>query len=180
MRDRHLEAVELALRRGGTSRLDRPVDDDALARRRARPLARYASDGADAVHVGIEGTEDVALARRFAHAADLARLQRPRAEPGHLLVEPFDIERRPVFAVPDAVEADSDLPLHDVCRHLLATNLVTRQAEGCLLEAQRYGQSPDMAGANFLCAILHRPPPVGSGLVSVRSATATMIGIDLH
>src|SRR5438093_5320785 len=49
--------------------------------------------GADAVHVGIEGTEDAALARRFAHAADLARLQQPRAQPGHLLVEPFDIER---------------------------------------------------------------------------------------
>src|SRR6202040_724422 len=50
-RDRRLEAVELALRRGGASRLDRPVDDDALARRRARALARYAGDGADAVHV---------------------------------------------------------------------------------------------------------------------------------
>src|SRR5215469_2098825 len=111
-RDRRLEAVKLALRRDGASRFDRPVGDDALARRRARPLARYAGDGADAVHVGIEGTEDVALARRFAHAADLARLQRPRAEPGHLLVEPSDIERRPVFAVADAIEADFDLALH--------------------------------------------------------------------
>src|SRR6516165_4958358 len=161
-RDRRLEAVKLALRRGGASRLDRPVDDDALAHRRARPLARYAGDGADAVHVGIEGTEDVALARRFAHAA----------------------ERRPVFAVADAVEADFDLPLHhvrdhrhDLCRHLLAANLAARKAEGCLLEARRYGQPPDMAGADFLCAILHRPPPVESGLVSVRSATATMIGM---
>src|SRR4029077_12479606 len=66
-----------------------PVAEYALWRRGARPLARYASDGADAVHVGIEGAEDVALARRFAHAADLARLQQPRAEPGHLLVEPL-------------------------------------------------------------------------------------------
>src|SRR6516225_12220271 len=80
-RDRRLEAVELALRRGGASRLDRPVDDDALARRRARPLARYAGDGAEAVHVGIEGAEDVTLARRFAHATDLVRLHRPRAGP---------------------------------------------------------------------------------------------------
>src|ERR1700730_1001612 len=150
----------------------------------ARPLARYAGDGADAVHVGIEGTEDVALARCFAHAADLARLQRPRAEPSHLLVEPSDVERRPVFAVADAVEADFDLPLHhvrahrhDLCRHLLAANLAARRAEGCLLEARRYGQPPDMAGADFLCAILHRPPPVESGLISVRSATATMIGM---
>src|SRR6201998_2546261 len=55
--DRRLEAVELALRRCGASRLEGPVDDDALARRRARPLAWYAGDGADAVHVGIEGTE---------------------------------------------------------------------------------------------------------------------------
>ena len=99
-------------------------------------------------------------------------------------VEPFDIERRPVFAVADAVEADSDLPLHhvrdhrhDLCRHLLAANLATRKAEGYLLEARRYGQPPDMAGANFLCAILHRPPPVESGLISVRSVTATMIGM---
>src|SRR6516225_2164188 len=165
-RDRRLEAVELTLRHGGASRLDRPVDDDALPRRRARPLARYAGDGADAVHVGIEATKDVALARRFTHAADLARLQRPRAEPGHLLVEPSDIERRPVFAVADAVEADSDLPLHDVrddrhdlCRHLLAANLAMRKAEGCLLEARRYGQPPDMAGADSLCAVLHRPRP---------------------
>src|SRR6516162_7378733 len=183
MRDRHLEAVELALRRGRASRLDRPVDDDALARRRARPLARYASDGADAVHVGIEGTEDVALARRFAHAADLARLQQPRGQPGHLLVEPFDIERRPVFAVADAVEADFELALHYVCdhrhdlrRHLLAADLATRKAECCLLEARRYGQPPHVAGADSLCAILHRPPPMASGVVSVRSATATMIG----
>src|SRR5215469_4079831 len=109
-----LEAVELALRRGSTSGLDGPADDDALARRRARPLARYAGDGADAVHVGIEGTEDVALARRFAHAADLARFQRLRAEPGHLLVEPSDIERRPVFAVADAVEAVVSLAHHRV------------------------------------------------------------------
>jgi hypothetical protein len=58
-----------------------------------------------------------ALARRFAHAADLARLQQPRAEPRHLLVEPSDIERRPVFAVADAVEADFDLALHHVCDH---------------------------------------------------------------
>jgi hypothetical protein len=156
-RDRRLEAVELALRRGGTSSLDGPADDDALARRRARPLARYAGDGADAVHVGIEGTEDVALARRFAHAADLARLQQPRAEPGHLQVEPFDIERRPVFAVADAVEADSDLALHhvrdhrhDLRRHLLAADLATRKAEGCLLEARRYGQPPHVAGTDSL------------------------------
>src|SRR6516165_7532705 len=183
MRDRHLEAVELALRRGGASRLDRPVDDDALARRRARPLSRYASDGADAVHVGIEGTEDVALARRFAHAADLARLQRPRAEPCHLLVKPSDIERRPVFAVADAVEANFDLALHrvrdrrhDPRRHLLAADLATREAEGCLLEARRYGQPPHVAGTDFVCAILHQPPPVASGVVSVRSTTATMIG----
>src|SRR5438445_13702494 len=96
-RDRRLETFELPLRRGGASRLDRPVDDDALARRRARSLAWYASDGADAVHVGIKRAEDVALTCRLAHSADLARLQRPRAEPGHLPVEPFDIERRPVF-----------------------------------------------------------------------------------
>jgi hypothetical protein len=172
------------LRRRGASRLDRPVDDDALTRRRARPLAWYAGDGADAVHVGIEGTEDVSLARRFAHAADLARLQRPRAEPGHLAVEPSDIERRPVFAVANAVEADSGLPphhvrddRHDLCRHLLAANLATRKAEGCPLEAGRYGQPPHMAGADSLCTILHRPPPVESGLISVRSATATMIGM---
>src|SRR5438309_1713711 len=75
-RDRRLDAVKLALRRADPSRLDWPADDDALARRWARPLARYAGDGADAVHVGIEHAEDVALARRFAHAADLARLQR--------------------------------------------------------------------------------------------------------
>src|SRR6516225_7288912 len=182
MRDRHLEAVELALRRGGTSRLDRPVDDDALARRRARPLARYASNGADAVHVGIEGTEDIALARRFAHAAELVRLQRPRDEPGHLLVEPSDIERRPVFAVADAVEADFDLALHhvrnhrhDLRRHLLAADLTTGKAEGCLLEARSYGQPPHVVGTDSLCAILHRPPPRRLKLVPGRSATATMI-----
>src|SRR5258708_16918068 len=50
-RDRRLEAVELALRRGGASRLDRPVDADALAPWRARPLARATGDGADPVHV---------------------------------------------------------------------------------------------------------------------------------
>src|SRR6266481_2929104 len=175
--------LKLALRRGGTSGLDGPADDDALARRQARPLAWDAGDGADAVHVGVEGTEDVALARRFAHAADLARLQRPRAEPGHLLVEPSDIERRPVLAVADAVETDSDLPLHhvrdhrhDLCRHLLVANLAARKAEGCLLEALRYGQPPDMAGTDFPCTILHRPPPLASGVVPVRSATVTMIG----
>src|SRR6516165_7195192 len=180
MRDRRFEAVELALRRDRASRLDRPVDDDPLARRRARPLARYASNGADAVHVGIEGTEDVALARRFAHAAELVRLQRPRDEPGHLLVEPSDIERRPVFAVADAVEANFDLALHhvrdhrhDLRRHLLAADLATCKAEGCLLEARRHGQPPHVAGTDSLCAILHRPRPVGSGVVSVRSATAT-------
>src|SRR5215471_1385752 len=139
-------------------------ESDALARRRARPLARYAGDGADAVHVGIEGMEDVALARRFAHAADLARLQRPRAEPSHLLVEPSDIERRPVFAVADAVEADFDLALHHVRNHrhnlrchLLAADLAACKAEGCLLEARRYGQPPHVAGTDSLCAILHRP-----------------------
>src|SRR6516164_3149383 len=131
-----------------------------------RGRARYAGDGADAVHVGIEGAEDVALARRFAHAADLARLQRPRAELGHLLVEPSDIEHRPVFAVADAVEADFDLALHDIrdhrhdlCRDLLAADLATREADGCLLEARGYGKPPDVAGADLLCAILHRPPP---------------------
>src|SRR5215471_3826544 len=181
-RDRRLEAVEQALRRGGTSGLDGPADDDALARRRARALARYAGDGADAVHVGIEGTEGLALARRFAHAADLARLQRPRAEPSHLLVEPSDIERRPVFAVADAVEADFDLALHhvrnhphDLRCHLLAADLAACKAEGCLLEARRYGQPPHVAGTDSLCAILHRSPPVESGVVSVRAATATMI-----
>src|SRR5215470_15406550 len=90
-RDRRLETFELPLRHGGAFRLHGTVDDDALARQRARPLTRYASDGAYAVHVGIERVEDVALARRFTHRADLARVQRPRAEPGHLLVEPFDI-----------------------------------------------------------------------------------------
>src|SRR6516225_6683350 len=79
-----------------------------------RSRTRYASDGADPVHVGIQGAEDVAFTSRFAHAADLARLQRPRAEPSHLLVEPSDIERRPVFTVADAVEADFDLALHHV------------------------------------------------------------------
>src|ERR1700730_7561897 len=124
-----------------------------------RPLARYAGDGADAVHIGVEVAEDVALARRFAHAANLARLQQPRAEPGHLLVEPFDIERRPVFAVADAVEADFDLALHhvrdhrhDLRRHLLAADLATRKAEGCLLEARRYGQPPTWL-VRILCAL---------------------------
>src|SRR5262249_49158091 len=91
-RDRRLEAIELALRRGGALRLDGIAGDDALARRRAWPLARNAGDRADAVHVGIEGAKHVTLARRFAHAAGLARLQRARAEPGHLLVEPFYVE----------------------------------------------------------------------------------------
>jgi hypothetical protein len=95
----------------------------------------------------------------------------PRAEPGHLPVEPFDIEPRPVFAIADAIEADLDLALHhvrdhrhDLRRHLLAA----RKGEGCLLEARRYGQPPHMAGPEFLCAMLHRPPPVASGVVPVR------------
>src|SRR4029077_6519616 len=143
-----------------------------------RPLARYAGDSADAVHVGIERAEDVALARRLAHAADLARPQRPRAEPSHLLVEPSDIKRRPVFAVADAVEADCDLALHhvgdhrhDLRRHLLAADLAMGEAESRLLEARRYGQPPHVAGTDSLCAIFHRPLPVESGVVSVRPRT---------
>src|SRR5213078_1257188 len=54
---------------------------------------------------------------------------------------------------------------HDLGRHLLAADLAARQAEGCLLETRRYGQPPDMAGPDFLRAMLHRPPPVASGVV---------------
>src|SRR5205823_2918242 len=81
-------------------------------------------------------------------------------------------------------EADLDLTLHhvrdhrhDLCRHLLAADLAAGKAKDCLFEALGCGQPPDMAGTDFLCAILHRPPPVASGVVPVRSATATVAGI---
>jgi hypothetical protein len=88
------------------------------------------------------------------------------------------------FAVADAIEADFDLALHDLAdyrhdprRHLFAARLAARQAEGCLLQARRYGQPPDMAGTDPLRAVLHWPPPVATAAVLVRFPKATMIGM---
>src|SRR5262249_10210335 len=44
-RDRRLEAVELELRRGGASRLDRPVDDDAILRQANRTATEFRGAG---------------------------------------------------------------------------------------------------------------------------------------
>src|SRR5271169_6004023 len=160
-RDRRLKAGELARGRGGALRVNRAADDDPLRGAPDRPFARHAGHRADPVHIGIEDADHVALARRLAHCAYLARLQWPGGKPGHLLVERLAADRRPVFAIADAVDADVDLSLHDLGNHrhdprldLRVADLAGRKQGGDVLETRRRREPPDMAAVDPVRAVV--------------------------